>query len=482
MENYIKIENLNQEHYSSSEAHKKVFDRGKITEREEQFDRMAEKVLETSIVQEKELEDRVVEELNQRHAVVHTDQFYILTEKPHYLFKGIDFTLESRQSFLNTYENQIPIGLTKSKAKIWLKHPNRRQFKGITFDPTTTEHKNCFYNIWKGFSVKSQEGNCRLFKSHIEKVICAGNSEYYHYVWKWMARLAQKPDEIATGLVIMGSQGTGKGVFIKSFGKLFGQHFLHLDNLDRLLGNFNFHLKNAVLVFADEAIWGGNKKEVGRLKAMVTEEYAMIEPKGKDPIPVKNFRHFILASNEEWPVHLDPDDRRFLVLKVSEIHKEDLPYFRAIDEELKNGGFEALLYDLLQEDISDFDPREIPQNNEAFDIKMKSATSSEEYVYEALREGCFDIGNETPTTQWREMILIDSIFADYSIWCAKKGHCPAKNTVFGSVLKKLIPSIQKRRPHVKPPEKRPEHYSLPILQKARLEFQKSFKAGSDIWV
>ena len=126
-----------------------------------------------------------------------------------------------------------------------------------------------------------------------------------------MARLVQKPDEIATGLVIMGSQGTGKGKFIKSFGELFRQHFVHLDNLDRLLGNFNFHLKNAVLVYADEAIWGGNKKEVGKLKAMVTEEYAMIEPKGKDPIPVRNFRHFILSSNEEWPVHLDPDDHRF---------------------------------------------------------------------------------------------------------------------------------------------------------------------------
>jgi phage/plasmid-associated DNA primase len=43
-------------------------------------------------------------------------------------------------------------------------------------------------------------------------------------------------------------------------------------------------MKDTVLIFADEAIWGGNKKDIGKLKAMVTEEYVMIEAKGKDVI------------------------------------------------------------------------------------------------------------------------------------------------------------------------------------------------------
>ena len=43
----------------------------------------------------------------------------------------------------------------------------------------------------------------------------------------------------------------------------------------------------------------------------------------------------MLSSNEDWPVHLDPDDRRFFVLKVSEKHKEDHMYFNAISDELK---------------------------------------------------------------------------------------------------------------------------------------------------
>lgn len=458
------------------------------TEREKIHDEMGKKFKEKQTTSEEKIriiENAVVEELNKKHAVVHTDQFHILTEKRHRLFEGIDFTLESKQSFLNTYENQIPAGHTKSKARIWLSHSNRRQYGGIIFDPTDVGHKKGLYNIWRGFAVEPRKGTCELFKIHIEEVICAGNKTYFEYLWKWLAYLVQKPNEISTGIVLMGSQGTGKGKFAKSLGKLFGQHFIHLDDLNLLLGRFNFHMKDGVLIFADEAVWGGSKRDIGKLKAMVTEECLMIEGKGKDVIPVRNFRHLILSSNEELPVHLDPDDRRFLILKVSEKHKEDYSYFKAIDAELANGGFEALFYELLHENISDFNPRELPPNLEAFDLKMESATSSEQYLYHALREGCFDIGNETPALGWREEILVSSVFADYLAWCVKQRDLSIKqtsNTAFGKILFKHIPSIRKIRPASKPPEKkRPEHYILPELDKAREEFQKSFKVNSKIW-
>lgn len=434
------------------------------------------------------IEDQIVEELNKKHAIVHTSEFNILTEKLHSFIPGaIDFTLESKQSLLNTYENQIVTcsdGETqKSKAQIWLKHPDRREFlDGIVFDPSTKGHKKNAYNIWKGFAVEPKMGCCSLFKAHIKDIICSGNLNYYQYVWKWLASLIQHPDVIATGLVLMGSQGTGKGKFVKTIGKLFGPHFVHLDNLERLLGNFNFHLKNAVLVFGDEAIWGGNKKDIGKLKAMVTEEFAMIEPKGKDPIAVRNFRHFILASNEDWPLHLDRDDRRFLVLQLSEKRKEDFAYFKTIDAELANGGLEALLYELKNEDISEFNPRELPQNKEAFQVKMSSAPSVETYIYESLNNGYFDIGNASQDSVWKETRPTDSVFADYVAWCDKQRIASEKQERLGKALLKLIPSTLKSRPRV-PGGNGVRHwiYQFPALSRAREEFQKAYKTGSEIW-
>ncbi len=238
-------------------------------------------------------------------------------------------------------------------------------------------------------------------------------------------------------------------------------------------------MQNAVLVFGDEAIWDGNKKSIGKLKAMVTEENAMIEPKGRDLIPVKNFRHFILASNEDLPVHLDPDDRRFLVLKVCEEHKEDFPYFKKIDSELKDGGYEALLYDLLQTDITDFNPKALPTNIEAFEIKMLSASSSVKYIYEALCAGCFDIGNATTTECWRQEKPTNSVFNDYTAWCFKENLKPQGSELLGKALKKRIPSSDKQRLRVE--GKKTQTYVFPSLDRARADFQKSFKADSSIW-
>ncbi len=425
-------------------------------------------------------EELVVDELNKKHAVVHTDQFYILTEKTKGLHK--DFTLESKQSFLNMYENQIVECFDKkrrSKAKVWLAHPNRRQYNGITFDPTSSSHLEDAYNIWKGFSIDpSNEGSCELFKNHIREVICSGNITYFEYVWRWLAHLVQKPHLLSPVLVLMGEQGTGKNTFVDPIGEIFGLHYLPLDNINQFLGNFNFHLKNAVLIHGNEAVWGGNKQALGKLKAMVTEKDCVIEGKGKDQIRMRNFKHLILSSNEDWPVHLERDARRFLVLNVSNKCKDNRPYFKAIRDELENGGLPTLLYQLQNENILSFDPWLLPQNSEAFAVKMLSASTPEKYIYEALFYESFDIGNASPSVPWGSTILCSSVYTDYGAWCIRQGLKAEANQRFGNALHKLTPSINKERGTS---GTRSYFYELPPVSTARVEFQKSFSADAIIW-
>lgn len=446
-------------------------------ERNAGFDALVQKSTEPCL---KTIEDEVVEELNKKHAVVHTDQFYILTEKT----KGShnDFTLESKQSFLNMYENQVVECLgnkRKSKAKVWLAHSKRRQYYGITFDPALKGHSEDYYNIWKGFSIEPKnEESCELFKNHIREVICSCNSDYFNYVWYWLAHLVQKPHLLSPVLVLMGEQGTGKNTFVDPIGEIFGLHYLPLDNINQFLGNFNFHLKNAVLIHGNEAVWGGNKQSLGKLKAMVTEKDCVIEGKGKDQIRMRNFKHLILSSNEDWPVHLERDARRFLVLNVSNKYKNNRSYFKAIRDELERGGLATLLYQLQNEDISSYEPWLLPQNSEAFAVKMMSASSPEKYIYEALFYETFDIGNASPTAPWNSTIPCSSVYNDYSTWCLRQGLKAEANQRFGNALHKLTPSINKERATS---GTRSYYYELPSIDKARDEFQKSFSADSSIW-
>lgn len=424
-------------------------------------------------------EDNLIAEFNKIHAIVHLDQTYILTEKKNSMGEQ-DFSLESRQSFKSFYEDEIIMcidGVERCKADVWLKSNNRRKYKGVMFDPRPTEVNNDYYNLWKGFTKKPIQGNCNLYWEHVKENICSNSNESYQYIRKWISLVFQKPHEVHTALVLCGSQGVGKNSFIDPLGTLLGPHYAPLSSIAELISNFNYHLKNAVLIHANEALWGGNKKDIGALKAMITEKTCLIEGKGKDRIVVRNFKHIILSSNEDWPLHLDPDDRRFFVLRVSEKRKEDHQYFKSIQNELNNGGYEALLCDLLHEDLSNFNPRTLPSTSDSFAIKMRSSDSAHRYLYEVLCEGGFSIGEvrEMKRPVWQEIIPKNSAYEDYMLWCKKSGEDHLSKALFGKTLNKIIVSMLDTRPG----KARTWSYKFPSLRQSRQEFCKAFKEDAE---
>ena len=79
-----------------------------------------------------------------------------------------------------------------------------------------------------------------------------------------MADAIQNPNSGLGLLAIRGKQGVGKGIFVNVFASLFGPHTMHVTQSSHLVGNFNAHLKDKLLVFADEAFWAGDKRAEGR--------------------------------------------------------------------------------------------------------------------------------------------------------------------------------------------------------------------------
>ncbi len=173
-------------------------------------------------------------------------------------------------------------------------------------------------------------------RAHVRDVICGGDDGPYGYVMGWMARCVQKPGKQGeVALVLRGKKGTGKGAFARDFGRLFGQHFIHVTNSKHLVGNFNAHLEDAVVVFADEAFWAGDKRDEGVLKALVTEPTITIEAKHRNARAAKNVTHLIVASNSDWAVPASGAERRYCVLDVSDAHLQDHAYFQALAEPIQ---------------------------------------------------------------------------------------------------------------------------------------------------
>jgi phage/plasmid-associated DNA primase len=284
-------------------------------------------------------------------------------------------------------------------------------------------------------------------------VIASGNDEIYRYVIAWMADAVQHPAQRpGISLALRGLQGTGKGVFISQFGKLFGPHYKHVTHSHHLVGRFNNHFKDALIVFADETVWIGDRKAEGVLKAMVTEETMQIEPKGRDIYEVQNHIRLMVASNKDWVVPAGLEERRFCVIDVPDTHIQDEAYFKAIVEEMDHGGREALLYHLLNEvDLSNIKLRNFPRTPALFEQMVRTMEPVQRFWYNMLRRGAFyDVSSEDVYTDWPGEVRIPcpTLYEKYGDYLGKRrqklSDTDGGEAEFGSELRKWVPPEFKR--------------------------------------
>ncbi len=78
----------------------------------------------------------------------------------------------------------------------------------------------------------------------------------------WCAAIVQYPARRRDAAVILRSkeEGTGKSFFADVIGKLMHRHYLSVLNPEHIIGKFNSHLANKILIFADEAFTTDDKK------------------------------------------------------------------------------------------------------------------------------------------------------------------------------------------------------------------------------
>lgn len=358
-------------------------------------------------------------EMNAIYAVVsYSGQFRVMRCKPHPRFPlQTDFEFSRKGDFINLVQNpKIPVSVNTPRGKTqrqeprgkwWLEHPEHRHFDGIGFDPgkgpvieiynSINKRTERISNLYSGFAVVPKEGKCDLYLQHIFKHVCGADKDVYKYVISWMASGLQNPGNAElTALSFRGDPGGGKGVAATQYGYLFGSNFSHLTDSEHIVGRFNAHTGRALLIFADEAMFAGDPKAADRLKTRISERTKILEPKGIDPIEVGNYARWIFSTNHDQPLRIEAKDRRYLALHVT--LPEDMmgekgadkrkTYFKAIINEMDNGGRSALLHYLLQYDISGFNSEAIPQTEELQRQKLLSAPPAVQIIIEIAKEGC----------------------------------------------------------------------------------------------
>jgi len=318
------------------------------------------------------------------------------------------------------------------------------------------------------------------------------------YVLDWSAYMVQHPDRPAeVALVFRGQKGTGKGTYFRALGDLAGRHGMHISSQHHFTNHFNAHLRDTIFLFADEAMWAGDKRAEGVLKALITEPTIVVEGKGKDVVVARNHLHIGMASNEDWvfPASMD-DERRLAISDVSPKFRGDKAFFEALNRQMREGGLQAMLFDLKTRDISDFHPRKgVPQTKALANQKLQSLDSWDSWWYEALCTGRPALDREPLVGDWatdRSVVwAVDDLREGLEAHLRKVGdrHWGRRSmdTMMGLRLQKRMPSRMLRKVRLGCPDGRVDlvcdrsgrvyGYQTPGLEQARRMFEEQLGAA-----
>lgn len=392
--------------------------------------------------------DPWLRKLNEEHAVIEDigGKCRVVSEVMDFALKRPRLSRQSFDDFRNRYMHMtVVVGTDKDGNEVkmpvgkwWLQNPNRRQYRTIVFAPG--REVGDAYNLWQGFACEARPGKCDLFLNHIRENVCRGNEVHSEYLINWMARAVQQPDSPGqVAVVLRGRMGTGKGVVFKHFGSLWGRHYLHVSDPKHLVGSFNAHLRDCVVLFGDEAFYAGDKKHESIMKTLVTEDFLMVEAKGVDAEAAPNFVHLGMASNDDWVVPAGADERRYFIVDVGDSKMQNGAYFAAIQREMDSGGREALLHFLMTRDLSGFEVRNFPKTDALREQKVLSMSPEEQWWFEKLNDG------NLTGDGWTGEVAKSDLQRDYISYTERQRIMRRVSpTALGKFLKKALPSLWPR--------------------------------------
>ncbi len=384
------------------------------------------------------------------------------------------------ETLMKRFLERQPIHCNPQKTiqDFWVS-PSTHMYTEIAFSPK--QKPATTLNYWVPNLIQPAQGNWDILRAHISDVICSGNSTTFTYLINFLAHTLQHP-EIKPGVmvVLLGKQGTGKGLFFHILQRIWPRTSLLVSDINQVVGQFNAALERNYIIIMDEAMFSGDRKSQDRMKSLVTEKTCHIEQKYQPSRTIESVHRFFASSNHEHFSHVEADDRRSLFIRVSDLHQGDHAYFAQLSAAIDDDQvIAAMIHDLLQIDLSQFDIRSRPLTKEHANQKLKSLSGFDRYWFEVLMSGNFTLGqfNADP---WKlgDFVSTDKLVEDFNSYDKRtQKFAPTQSKEVSDAITRLCLSAVKARKVVNKSQQR--GYKLPSLTTARQEFERAYNCRID---
>jgi hypothetical protein len=261
------------------------------------------------------------------------------------------------ENYLYTHKKLTETGMKDIESSFvdkWLTDKTMRTYERIDFLPKQ-EVPDDIYNTFKGFEAEKLESKKKLdvTKSLIYKHLdnlCGNDAKVFDYVLKVLSRKVKNPCKLTnTALLFKSAPGAGKDTFFDWFGKqiLGNEYYFNDTKTELLFGRFNDTMENKILCVINEVSYKETIEIIEQLKDSITTPINMIEKKGMKPYENKNHITYVMFTNNDNPIKIEVNDRRFICIKSNDKIANDAVYFDALNKEIESKEYNRAFYDYL---------------------------------------------------------------------------------------------------------------------------------------
>lgn len=245
------------------------------------------------------------------------------------------------------------------------------------------DHAPHDYNSFQKRDQMSPEVLYRGLDEDLDILIRNLGGKHHHYLRQWLAYAVRNPGMGLVALCLHGVPGAGKGVLTLLLKHIYGD-YLGSVNANTLENSFNSWIERKLFVIADEIAcrnFRDRDKVKNILKTYVVPGPIQINRKGVEQYDIMNYSKWLICSNDTQPLTIDPNDRRYSIIKSKR------PLLAATGQKIADnvGAYAQNLVNYLwQVDLRDFEPMH-PLLNEDL-AQVKAANKQKENVVTETEE------------------------------------------------------------------------------------------------
>ncbi len=236
------------------------------------------------------------------------------------------------------------------------------------------------FNLWTDGGCEAHSGEPELFNNHM--ALLFPDEIARGHILDYFACIVQRPGvKIHWAPLIKGKQGIGKSYLLRVMKHVLGRTNVREVTTEEITSEFNPWAEASQIVFIEEIMAIGRREITNKLKPIVTSPTITINDKGVKRYVIPNRMNLCLFSNEEVPLLLDDDDRRFFVYE-SPLRDQGEEYYNRLFDALDEHELHLIRGLLENRDISKFNPKGKAPGSES---KLKMQGDAETPVLSLMR-------------------------------------------------------------------------------------------------